>query len=63
MSGKRTLRKTCFQSTCRSLSPLARAVSTYWRRISSRNVFLVSSVLIAKLLTTAAVTGNVTCQR
>ncbi|MCY1283169.1 hypothetical protein D9M69_392900 [compost metagenome] len=61
--GIRAFLKTCFQSTRRSERPLARAVSTYWRCISSRKVFFVSRVFRAKVLTTDAVTGKVMCQR
>ena len=62
-SGISALRKTCLYSTARSDSPLARAVSTYCRRISSRKVFLVSIVVTAKLPTTIAVTGSAMCHR
>ncbi|MNY31381.1 hypothetical protein D3C86_1655430 [compost metagenome] len=62
-SGINALRNTCFQSTRRSARPLARAVSTYCLRISSRNAFLVSMVMTAKLPTTDAVIGSTRCQR
>ncbi len=61
--GMSALRNTCFHSTCRSLRPLARAVITYCLRISSRNAFLVSMAVTAKLPSTMAVTGRVMCQR
>ena len=63
MMGINALRNTCFQSTCRSLKPLARAVSTYCLRISSRNEFLVNTVVTAKLPSTMAMMGSVMCQR
>ena len=46
------LRKTCPRARARSARPLARAVSTYCLRISSRKEFLVSIVSVAKLPTT-----------
>ena len=63
MIGISALRNTCFHSTLRSSSPLARAVSTYCLRISSRNEFLVSMAVTAKLPNTMAVTGSAMCHR
>lgn len=62
-SGIIALRKTCFQSTSRCGAPFARAVSTYCRPISSRKVFFVRMVTIAKLPTTDAVTGKAICHK
>ena len=45
------------------LSPLALAVRTYCLRISSRNAFLVSMAVTAKLPNTMAMTGSVMCHR
>ena len=57
------LRKTCPYSTWRSVQPLARAVITYCFLISSRNEFLVSSVMVAKAPSPIAIKGNVRCQK
>ncbi len=62
-SGISALRKICFHSTRRSDRPLARAVSTYCLRTSSRKAFLVSIVTTAKLPTTDAVIGSTRCHR
>ena len=43
--------------------PSARAVTTYRRRISSRNEFLVSSVEVAKAPTAMATMGSAMCQK
>src|ERR1700676_1369945 len=50
-------------STCRSLQPLARAVITYCLRISSRNEFLVSNVMVAKAPSAIEISGRVMCQK
>ena len=61
--GISALRITCFHSTWFSGRPLARAVSTYCLRISSRKEFLVSMAVTAKLPNTMAVTGSAMCHR
>ena len=63
MMGISALRNTCLYSTCFSLKPLARAVSTYCLRISSRNEFFVSTAVTAKLPSTMAMMGSVMCHR
>ena len=55
------LRNTWPYSTRRSPAPLARAVTTYCLRISSRKQFLVSIVSPAKPPTTRAVVGSTMC--
>ncbi|MNP56092.1 hypothetical protein D3C76_1507900 [compost metagenome] len=57
------LRNTWPYSTRRSLMPLARAVTTYWRVISLRKEFLVRIVSVANPPITSAVTGNTRCQK
>ena len=56
------LRKTWPYSTRRSPAPLARAVTTYCLRISSRKQFLVRMVSPAKPLATSATVGSTMCQ-
>ena len=53
------MRNTCFPARC--ARSFARAVSTYCRRIWSRNAFFVSIVTTAKLPTTDAVIGSAMC--
>ena len=57
------LRKMWPYSTWLLLQPLARAVSTYCLRISSRNEFLVSSVMVAKADSAIEMIGSVRCQK
>ncbi|MNP83390.1 hypothetical protein D3C76_1823200 [compost metagenome] len=57
------LRKMCFHRMRSSLTPLARAVTTYCLRISSRKAFLVNMVRAAKPPITVASTGRVMCHR
>ena len=45
------------------VQPLARAVSTYCLRISSRNEFLVSSDIVAKAASAIEISGKVRCQK
>ena len=61
--GINALRMTWRYSTRFSLKPLARAVSTYCLRISSRNAFLVNMVMTAKEPSTLAVTGKAMCHK
>ena len=57
------LRKTWPYNTLRSDRPLARAVTTYCFLISSRKLFLVSNVSVAKAEMVEASTGSVMCQK
>ncbi|MNT58312.1 hypothetical protein D3C72_1957390 [compost metagenome] len=57
------LRNTWPYSTRWLVRPLALAVITYCLLISSRKLFLVSRVMVAKLPITSAVTGSARCQK
>ncbi|MNN27047.1 hypothetical protein D3C81_1405700 [compost metagenome] len=57
------LRNTWPYSTRGRLRPLALAVTTYCLLISSRKLFLVSKVMVAKLPMTSAVIGSTRCQK
>ena len=56
------LRNTWPYSTRCSPAPLARAVTVYCLRISSRKQFLVSMVRLAKPPATMAIVGSTMCQ-
>ncbi len=56
-------RKMCPYSTRFSPQPFARAVITYCLRISSRNEFLVSIVVVVKAPSAIANSGSVRCQK
>ena len=62
-TGMMAFRSACLNSTVIGRSPLARAVMTYCFFTSSRKLFLVSSVRVAKAEINCAVTGRVICQR
>ncbi|MNH38706.1 hypothetical protein D3C72_2130710 [compost metagenome] len=63
MTSSMALRNTWPYSTRFGLRPLALAVTTYCLLISSRKLFLVSKVMVAKLPITRAVTGRTRCQK